>query len=239
MNRTVLAFILLLPILAAQPTLVEADATGPDYLAVVDVSSDETLNMRVGPSADFPKIGELPHDADGVANLGCIGGLTFADWSEASEEEREASSFKRWCLVGYDRLVGWSSGRFLTEGTHTDRFRAGQALSDMQGSVWRATWIGGRPVDDELIVRFGSDGRFGGSGGCNQLMGSFQQDRDTISVGQIATTRSLCAQDVMETEAEFIELLESAARVSAHHLVMVLLSSDSEILSQFARTDWD
>ncbi len=239
MNRAVLAFIFLLPILAAQPTLVEADATGPDFFAVVDVSSDDALNMRIGSSADFPKIGELPHDADGIANLGCIGGMTFAEWSDASEEEREAARFKRWCLVGYDRLVGWSSGRYLTEGTHTDGFRAGQTLSSLKGSEWRATWIGARLVDGEMVVRFGSDGRFGGSGGCNQLLGSFQQDRDMISVGQIATTRKLCAQDVMETEAEFIELLESATRVSAHHLVMVLLSSDSEILAQFARTDWD
>ncbi|PRY21262.1 hypothetical protein CLV78_110137 [Aliiruegeria haliotis] len=43
----------------------------------------------------------------------------------------------------------------------------------------------------------------------------------------------------MQAEAAFIGLLESAVLVSAHHLVMVLLNEEYEILAQVARTDWD
>ena len=239
MNNWVLPVLVLASFLTLLANTVHADADGPDYFSVINVASDDILNMRTGPAASYPKTGELRHDADGIANLGCIGGMALAEWLDASEKEREADLFKEWCLVGHDRLVGWSSGRYLTEGTHLDGFRAGQVLPDLQGSEWRATRIGTRPVDRELIVRFESDGRFGGSSGCNRMMGSYVRDRDEVSIGPIATTRKLCADDVMEAEAQFVSLLKRAELVSAHHLVLVLLATDSEILAQFARTDWD
>ncbi|PRY21261.1 META domain-containing protein [Aliiruegeria haliotis] len=181
--------LLFVPLVVAFVGPVKSDADGPDNFSVIDVAADDVLNLRTGPSAEHPQIGELPHDAGGVANLGCIGGLTFEEWSEASNEVREAGLSKEWCLVGFDRLVGWSSGRYLGEGSYEDGFRAGAILCDLQGSEWRATGIGERPVDEELIVRFGSDGRLGGSGGCSQMTGSFERDRDEISIGPIATTR--------------------------------------------------
>ncbi|WP_068317506.1 META domain-containing protein [Aliiruegeria sabulilitoris] len=239
MNRLTVLLLLLVPLLTAVSDRVRADADGPDYFSVIDVAPDDTLNMRPGPSAHYPKIGELPHDADGVANLGCIGGLTFEEWLDASEEAREANQSKVWCLVGYDREVGWVPSRYLTEGTHTDGFRAGDVLANLPGSEWRATRTDKGSVDGEWTVRFGSDGRLSGNGGCNQLVGSFERNWDEITIGPIASTRKLCAEHIMKTESKFIEMLEKAAFVSAHHLILVLLSADSEILAQLARTDWD
>lgn len=98
----------------AQPVRAEAD--GPDYFRVSGVAANDTLNVRKDPSAAAPKIGEIPHDADGVKNLGCQGGLSFAQWQAATPAEREAAKRVRWCRVAFGGVTGWAAGRFLAEG---------------------------------------------------------------------------------------------------------------------------
>ena len=72
--------------------------------------------MRAGPGRDHAAIGSLAHDADGVRNLGCEGGLSVAEWQEARPAEREARGKQRWgrneqggtsgCAAGGQRAAG-------------------------------------------------------------------------------------------------------------------------------------
>lgn len=94
-----------------------AEADGPDFYRVTGVASDDVLNIRARPSASGDKVGSIPHDGDGIANLGCEGGLSYAEWSAASEEERAASSRHRWCQISFEGVEGWVAGRFLAEGS--------------------------------------------------------------------------------------------------------------------------
>ena len=93
-----------------------ATADGPDYFKVVGVASNDVLNIRAQPSAASAKIGSIPPDGDGIRNLGCSGGLTFEEWTSATEEEREQAKKARWCRIEYDGIEGWVAGRFLGEG---------------------------------------------------------------------------------------------------------------------------
>ncbi|MCU0575148.1 MAG: SH3 domain-containing protein [Syntrophobacteraceae bacterium] len=88
---------------------------GPDYYAVTGVAAGSVLNLREEASARSTKIGEIPHDARGLRNLGCTGGPSFADWLKMSEAERKRAGRDRWCKVGYRNLVGWAAGRYLME----------------------------------------------------------------------------------------------------------------------------
>lgn len=88
---------------------------GPDYYAVTGVAADGVLNLRAGPSARSRKIGEIPHDARGLRNLGCTGGPSFAEWLKMSEAERGRAGRDRWCRVRYQNIVGWVAGRYLME----------------------------------------------------------------------------------------------------------------------------
>ena len=63
-------------VVSATPAL--ADADGPDFYRVRGVEAGSVLNVRAGPGLDHPAIGSLAHDADGIRNLGCEGGLSFA-----------------------------------------------------------------------------------------------------------------------------------------------------------------
>jgi hypothetical protein len=66
---------LLLFCLAFVPCLVFADADGPDYWEVRDVSEGDVLNIRTEADWRSQKIGEIPADGRCVKNLGCVGGL--------------------------------------------------------------------------------------------------------------------------------------------------------------------
>lgn len=88
---------------------------GPDYYAVTGVAADGFLNIREEASARSRKIGEIPHNARGLQNLGCTGVPSFAEWLKMSGAERKRAGRDRWCRVRYGNTVGWVSGRYLME----------------------------------------------------------------------------------------------------------------------------
>ncbi len=92
-----------------------AEADGPDAWRVVGVRPDDTLNMHADASARSRTILKIPHDATGLANRGCKGGPTFAQWQAMTAAERERSARARWCRVSYQGKTGWVAGRFLAE----------------------------------------------------------------------------------------------------------------------------
>jgi heat shock protein HslJ len=221
------------------PAFAVAEADGPDVYRVIDVSADEVLNLRTGPGTDHPVIGALPHDADGVANLGCVGGMTFAEFETASAEERAAARKTRWCLVGFDRQVGWAAGWFLAEGGAEDRFDAGGSLGQLAGSEWQLTRLGDATVAQEATLAFGGDGTMGGLAGCNRMRGSYTQEGEALSLGPLATTMMLCPEAVMQLESGVTEALEASTRAVAHHLVLALLDEDNRLRATFRRLDFD
>lgn len=111
-RATLLATALL--IAGAAPVFAEAD--GPDYFRVRGVAKDDMLNIRAAPSASAAILGAIPADGDGIRNLGCQGGLSFAQWEKATEAERRAAERHRWCRISYRGIEGWAAGRFLGEG---------------------------------------------------------------------------------------------------------------------------
>ncbi len=216
-----------------------ADASGPDFFRVVDVTGGDRLNMRTAASTEGAVISSIPPDANGITNFGCQGGLTLEQWSDATEAERNASRSRRWCLVGYDRVIGWSSGRFLAEGSGPDAFEAGERIGRLEGSEWRAVRISSEPTEVEATVAFGADGAVSGNSGCNRFMGRLNNDAGVIAFGPLAATRKACPEAEMRTEANLLAALEEARRFVATQLVLALLDEDGVILAQFKRTDWD
>jgi len=95
-----------------------AEADGPDVYRVVGVVAGDVLNMRAEPDPHAEKVGEIPPGADCVRNLGCQGGLTFAEYStlDADGRAKRARENPRWCKVDYKGTTGWVAGRFLAEG---------------------------------------------------------------------------------------------------------------------------
>jgi uncharacterized protein YraI len=93
-----------------------AEADGPDFFRVRGVREGSALNLRAEPGVGSARVGSLPSGADGIRNLGCQGGLSLAEWERASEAEREAARWRRWCRIEYRGLTGWAAGPYLAEG---------------------------------------------------------------------------------------------------------------------------
>jgi hypothetical protein len=99
-------------------SIVSAEADGPDHWQVTGVEKDDVLNIREEPDPHSRKVGEIPPDGTCIANLGCVGGLTFEEFTTLSEEEKKKIERERprWCKVDYEGMVGWVAGRYLAEG---------------------------------------------------------------------------------------------------------------------------
>ena len=66
----------------------------------------------------------------------------------------------------------------------------------------------------ELDVVFGI-GNVAGFAGCNQFSGTYGTNGNVVRIGQLATTRIACADDVMTQETAFLEALQGAALIEA------------------------
>ncbi|CCG40766.1 SH3 domain-containing protein [Magnetospirillum molischianum] len=98
-----------------------ATADGPDHYRVQSIAEGEALEMRTTPNQDAPRVNRIPANATCLRNLGCQGGMSFAEFSTLSEDEklRRGAENPRWCKVEYQKTIGWVEGRFLAEAACT------------------------------------------------------------------------------------------------------------------------
>ena len=99
------------------PGCLLAEADGPDYYQLRDISSGGTLPIRAGPHLEAARLGEIQPDGVCIRNLGCQGGLTFQEFTTLSkvQQAQRLKENPRWCKVEYQGIVGWVPGRYLAE----------------------------------------------------------------------------------------------------------------------------
>ncbi|WP_050929297.1 META domain-containing protein [Aestuariivita boseongensis] len=217
--------------------LVHATADGPDYLRVTGVASDDVLNMRTLPSVRGDIVGRIPAGADGVMSFGCVGGLSFGEWQNATAEERAAAARRTWCLVGHDRVIGWSSERYLSEGNPPERADAAQRLTDLSETEWVLRDLDGTPVEAEAWLRFEPDGTAGGNGGCNRFSGRYDSSFTQMSFGPLAMTKRACSGPGGQVEPAFMAALANSRRVAATDQVLALIGEDDRLLATLSRRE--
>jgi len=69
------------------------------YYKVVNISRDDTLNMRSGPGREYQKVGEIPPHEDTLTLLQCA----------------PSTRGGRWCKVRYGYQEGWVSALYIRE----------------------------------------------------------------------------------------------------------------------------
>ncbi len=235
--KRALLLLVCLAFLGSPPALATAD--GPDYYGVTGVAAGDVLNIRAAPAVSGTLIGTIPPESGGIANLGCIGGLTYTEWENATEAEQATASKTRWCRVGYDRNIGWVAGWFLIESDADDRFRAGGALSDMAGSEWQLRDFSGETLGAEAWISFKVDNVVGGSGGCNNFSGIYTPGKGAPLFSPIAATRKMCTDPQMQTEILLFQALNEVREIVSYHLVMAFFDDSGKLLATFTRRDAD
>lgn len=229
MSKRALYFLLLFT-LCAQAA--KADADGPDTFRVVGIAEGDTLPLHSAPDPEHPIDASLPAEAEGLANLGCVGGLSFDAWQNASAEERAAAIEARWCLIGTDKTIGWAQGKHLGESIEPSSFVVGDRRSDLAGSAWRLSEVDGQSVGAlTATLAFGADGRVSGMLGCNQAAGTYAQDGAQLSFGPFAVTRKLCPEEQMALENALSIALPQTQRVLAYEDLLALLDGADRIFA--------
>ena len=111
--------ILLIIFLILYTSNASSTADGPDYWQVHGVESGDVLNIRKEANGQSEKIGEIPPDGQCIKNLKCVGGLTYDEFTNLSEVEKEKIKQERprWCYIEYKGIKGWVAGRYLREGS--------------------------------------------------------------------------------------------------------------------------
>ncbi len=93
-------------------------------------------------------------------------------------------------------------------------------VQSLAGSDWDVTmYNNGREAvvgvieGTEITALFGDNGELSGSAGCNQYIGGYTVDGNTIQIGQLGSTMRFCGEPegIMEQEQAFLAALQSAA----------------------------
>jgi heat shock protein HslJ len=115
-----------------------------------------------------------------------------------------------------------------------------QAPANLTGVEWVATgYNNGRGgvvsilIDTEITALFGEDGRLTGSAGCNNYMTGFTVDGDAILIEPAATTRKMCAEDVMQQESEYLAALLMAETFNIQGDQLELRTADGALVASY------
>lgn len=117
---------------------------------------------------------------------------------------------------------------------------AGRYAPELAGTSWVVTRIDGRaPLSGgALSADFGLDGRLNGDSGCNHYSGPFIQDRSTVRVGELLSTRRACVDsDRQRQEGRVLAILQGEAIVRYERDRLHVRSSAGTL--ELARTDHD
>lgn len=109
------------------------------------------------------------------------------------------------------------------------RTEVSSAESKLANTQWRLTSFGTTGAESPVIegttitLKFGADGRAGGSGGCNSYRGEYRERGDNLSFSQIISTKRACLkQSANQQEQRYFAALESASKfkLSDNHLTI-------------------
>ena len=111
----------------------------------------------------------------------------------------------------------------VSAATSTAQEVTGEA--NLLGTAWLAEDIGGRGVIDRArsTLEFPKTGQVAGLAACNRYFGPVSLTSNTIAIGNLASTRKMCPESLMDQEQRFMAALSKARRLELTHEGQVLL----------------
>jgi heat shock protein HslJ len=116
-----------------------------------------------------------------------------------------------------------------------------QVDASLAGNDWVVTAYASREdavvsvlLDTRLTALFAADGLLSGSAGCNQYHTTYTTDGTTIALSPIATTRRMCAAEVMAQENAFLAALEETALFQIEGNRLELHNAEGTLLVVFS-----
>ena len=118
-------------------------------------------------------------------------------------------------------------------------------LAELTNTYWKLLSLNETVVvmteeqEREAFLQLRDDNRsVKGFAGCNAFTGSYTVNGNGLSLGPLAATRKACAAG-METESEFLQVLEGTAYYSIHEEALTLLNKRKKPVARFAAVYFD
>lgn len=102
----------------------------------------------------------------------------------------------------------------------------------LEGTEWGVV---GDEGESARFISFAGEGHLFGFGGCNRIMGNYEQHDEHLTISPIASTRMACPKEAMTREAEFIEMLGKVRGARADHTLLLLLDEKGTDLRTLTR----
>jgi len=119
----------------------------------------------------------------------------------------------------------------------TEPSSAGNRLADTQ---WRLASFGAPGGESPILegttitLKFGADGRAGGSSGCNSYGGEYREQGESLSFSRIISTKRACLeQGANEQEQRYFAALESASRFKRADTRLTIFHGDGRSALNF------
>ena len=121
------------------------------------------------------------------------------------------------------------------ETTGSDR----RPVTDLAGTSWLATDIGGKGIADGVrsTLTFTEPGKVAGSGGCNRFFGAVTMDGPSIEFGKMGSTIMACPPPLMEQEARYLDALGEGKRFEVRDGILLLFSDGPDPIVRFLKIE--
>lgn len=218
------------------------DPTDPDS-SIATATTTEPLNVRSGPSTDYYSYGIVPAGTTfEISGISESGGWWYVKVPASLNPEG----------------TGWISGDYtVTENTENIPVIPNPPLitatptgaataaptsdpnvtatvaptNPLAGTSWTVASINGQAPVGGVNLTLGFDqSTLSGNGGCNSFNGGYTVNGNSIAIGALASTGSLCGDEIDQQEQTYLNLLQSADTFQFDGSQLVLYSSGSEVL---------
>lgn len=114
----------------------------------------------------------------------------------------------------------------------------GQTAAPLEKTRWTLTWVEGTKVEGEtpkpaFIELDPGTHRLSGSGGCNQLMGTYELEDHHLRLTGTTRTMMACASG-MDTEDKLVKALEQVRGWKVSGETLELLDGSGHVVAKFA-----
>jgi heat shock protein HslJ len=137
----------------------------------------------------------------------------------------------RWAMVGLMLMLASAA--------------SAQESDDLAGLSWRLVSIDGEGIPDSVTVTliFETNGRAGGTGGCNNYGAVYSVDGSSITFAEIVSTLMACVDEVNQIESAYFAALQTAIRYTLDTDRLVIVYGDDqqlvfEPLALLAGSEW-
>ena len=172
---------------------------GGDDMA--EMAGDDHTAAETAPAAEMEADHEMDDD-EGAAAAGAAaaGAAAMADGAEA-----EAGAADVHAVEGHAAAMA----------TSAIELNVGEVSLPDYG--WKLKWFGDTPINQppgaDINLRF-AVGTMAGNSGCNEYTGSYERGAEdkSLVMGEVASTRKACPDDVMSAEQRYLGMLRSVSR---------------------------